>query len=148
MGRIGLRLLVAGHLPLAVASLDGSQEAARVGDALTGAGLATLPAFQGHELPRGARVGFELRPDALVLVDERGDALLQAPRDGVDRAWRAAATRLKGTMLVLVDAGRHPDADLPVAELAGELDELARAGHLHGAIVGVVEERPGLPLVF
>jgi len=144
---VALRSLLAGGLPLLVASLTEHGRARRLHAALVEAGLEPLPGFLGHDLPRGARVGFQLDARELRLVDEREDTLLRAPRDGLDQDWVAAAKRLRGTMVVVLSGG-HPEPELAPRALAGTVDERARAGQALGAIVGVVEERPGLPLVF
>jgi hypothetical protein len=144
---VALRSLLAGGLPLLVASLTEHGRAPQLHAALVDAGLEPLPGFIGHDLPRGARVGFQLDPQELRLVDEREDTLLRAPRGGLDSGWVAAAKRLRGTMVVVLSGG-HPEPDLAPRALAGTVDERARAGQALGAIVGVVEERPGLPLVF
>jgi hypothetical protein len=115
--------------------------------ALTSAGLVALPGFLGVDLPKGARVGFTLDAQELRLVDEQDDTLLRAPRAGLDDAWLDAARRLRGTMTVVVDR-LEVDGDAAPGTLAAELDTQARAGSALGAIVGVVEERPTLPLVF
>lgn len=144
---IALRSLLAGGLPLLVASVTPHGRGPQLRAALADAGLIALPAFIGHELPRGAKVGFQLDRAELRLVDEREDPLLRAPRPGLDDGWIQAATRLKGTMLVVV-GGEPPAPDLPPRALAELVDERARAGHALGAIIGVAEERPSLPLVF
>lgn len=144
---VALRSLLAGGLPLLVASLPEGGRAPRLHAALVDAGLQPLPGFIGHELPRGARVGFQLDTNELRLVDEREDALLRAPRSGLDAAWVAAATRMRGTMVVVLTGG-HPDPELPPRALADTVDARARSGAVLGAIVGVAEERPSLPLVF
>lgn len=144
---VALRSLLVGQLPLLVASVTEQGRGPQLVAALTEAGLASLPAFLGQDLPRGARVGFQLEPGELRLVDEREDALLRAPRSGLDAEWLRAATGLKGTMLVVL-VGEHPPAELAPRELAAEVDRRARAGHALGAIIGVVAQRPTLPLVF
>ena len=144
---IGLRTLVVGSLPLLVVAVVRAGRGPRLEAALAGAGLARLPAFLGQELPRGARVGFQLDRDELRLVDEREDTLLRAPRSGLDEQWLETALRLKGTMVVAVDEP-VPEPGLGVRELSEEIDARARAGRALGAIVGVVEQRPTLPLLF
>jgi hypothetical protein len=144
---VGVRFLVVGDdLPLLVASLPDEGRGPRLATALVESGMVELPRFLGVDLPRGVRVGFNLTAEALELVDEQDDTLLRAPRDAVDPAWIDAALRLKGTMLV---ACRHLelDPDESPRQLADRLDERARAGVALGAIVGVVEERPTLPLM-
>ena len=144
---VALRSLLAGGLPLLVASLTEHGRAPQLHAALADAGLEPLPGFIGHDLPRGARVGFQLDTQELRLVDEREDTLLRARRDGLDGDWVAAAKRLRGTMVVVLSGG-HPEPDLAPRALAATVDERARAGQALGAIVGVAEERFSLPLVF
>lgn len=143
---IHLRQLVAGGLPLLVAGVGERGSGQRLADALTVRGLEPLEAFLGADLPRGARVGFVLDATELRLVDDRDDTLLRAPRAGIDGAWLAAALRLRGTMVVVV-RGLHVTADTAPRDLAEAVDVAARAGRTIGAIVGVVEERPTLPLL-
>lgn len=144
---VALRSLLAGGLPLLVASVTAHGRGPQLHAALADAGLTTLPAFIGQELPRGAKVGFQLDRDELRLVDEREDALLRAPRPGLDGDWVQAAKRLKGTMLVVL-RGDHPAPDLAPRALAEVVDARARDGLVLGAVIGVAEERPSLPLVF
>ena len=144
---VALRTLVVGGLPLLVAVVADHGRGPRLWSTLHDAGLLELPAFIGYELPKGARVGFSLDGDELKLKDESDDTLLRAPRPGLDEGWVEAARRLKGTMTVVI-SGVTPEPDLPGRELAAVVDERARAGSALGAIVGVVEERPGLPLIF
>lgn len=142
-----LRSLMVAGMPLLVASVPDVGRGPDLIAALRDAGVRDLEAFLGRDLPRGARVGFQVDPKELRLVDEREDALLKAPRAGLDAAWVAAAVGLKGTMLVAVQGG-HPDPDLDARSLAATLEERARDGQALGAIVGVAEERLSLPLVF
>lgn len=144
---VRLRLLVVQGLPLVVVNVRPDGPGAALTSGLAARGLAALSGFLGVDLPRGARVGFVLDAGELRLVDDRDEPLLRAPRDGIDPGWAAAARRLKGTMLVVADLG-DLDPDAPVAEVAQAVDLQARAGRTIGAIVGVVEERPRLPLVF
>jgi len=111
---VALRSLLAGGLPLLVASLTEHGRAPQLHAALADAGLEPLPGFIGHDLPRGAKVGFQLDTQELRLVDEREDTLLRARRDGLDGDWVAAAKRLRGTMVVVLSGG-HPDPDWPPA---------------------------------
>jgi hypothetical protein len=146
-GGVQLRTLVVAGLPLVALAPDASGDDGGLRDQLVERGITPLPAFLGHDLPRGARVGFQLDATQVQLVDERETTLLRAPRGGTDPAWCQAALRLKGTMLVHVDAldlGPHVAA----AAVAAGLDARARAGGAVGAIVGVAEERRTLPLVF
>ncbi|MFO7960349.1 MAG: hypothetical protein R6U94_05340 [Nitriliruptoraceae bacterium] len=144
---VALRSLLAGGMPLLVASVTAHGRGPQLHAALADAGLAALPGFIGHELPRGAKVGFLLDRDELRLVDEREESLLRAPRPGLDGDWVQAAKRLKGTMLVVLSGG-HPDPALAPRALADLVDARARDGQVLGAIIGVVEERPSLPLLF
>ncbi len=144
---VALRTLLVGGLPLLVAAVGESGRGPRLHAALAEAGLAQLPAFLGHDLAKGARVGFQLDASELQLKNEQDDTLLRAPRAGLDEGWLAGAGRLKGTMTVVV-RGPAPDLELPPAQLVTTVDTRARAGEVIGAIVGVVEERPSLPLIF
>jgi hypothetical protein len=144
---IRLRFLVVRRLPLLVVDVRPGGTGAALIDGLADRGLASLPGFLGVDLPRGARVGFVLDAAVMRLVDDRDETLLRAPRDAIDRDWADAARRLKGTMMVVTDLGDlQPDA--PVAQVAHVVDQRARTGEVLGAIVGVTEERPQLPLVF
>jgi hypothetical protein len=144
---VQLRTLLAGDLPLLVANLPETGPGPLLRATLLERGLAGLERFVGVELPRGARVAFVLDRSELRLVDERDDTLLRAPRAGVDAAWSEAAMRLRGTMTVVV-SGLSLELDLGLGPLASALDERARAGAAIGAIVGVMEQRPTLPLLF
>lgn len=144
---VGLRSLVIGSMPLLVAALDQGEPVERVRDALHDAGLERLPGFIGADLPKGAKVGFTVTGEEVRLVDERDDPLLRAPRDGFDPGWLEAATRMKGTLFVAA-SGVDPSPAVPPRELAQRLDAAASEGQVLGAIVGVVEERPTLPLLF
>lgn len=145
---IALRSLVAGAQPLLVAAAGHAGRAGELRTALDAAGLVPLERFLGVTLPKGARVGFVVSGDEVRLVDERDDALLRAPRAGFAEDWLEGATRMKGTMFVVADEGVDLAPETPPAELAQALDVAARGGGLVGAIVGVVEERPTLPLLF
>jgi hypothetical protein len=144
---VRLRFLVVQRLPLVVIDVRSDPRGTALTDGLQARGLAPLAGFLGVELPRGARVGFVLDQSELRLVDDRDEAVLRAPRDGIDAGWAETARRLKGTMVVVVDLG-DLDADAAAAEVAYAVDRQARDGQVLGAIVGVVEERPRLPLVF
>lgn len=144
---VQVRTLLAGPLPLLVASLSGGQRATELREAVTAAGLRSLPGFIGTELPQGAKVGFVVEGPELRLVDERDDALLRADRSGLDDAWLEAALAKKGTMFVVVDGLDLGDRE-PAGALARRLDAAAQEDGIIGAIVGVVEERPKLPLLF
>lgn len=144
---VALRTLLVAGMPLLVASVPETGRGPTLVAALRDAGVTDLEGFLGRDLPRGARVGFQVDRRELRLVDEREDALLKAPRVGLDADWVAAALRLKGTMLVVLRGG-HPDPDLDARTLAATIEERARTGQALGAIVGVAEERLSLPLVF
>ena len=144
---VQVRFLLARSLPLLVASVPEEGRGPELYTALLERGLVELPAFLGVELPRGVRVGFVVDADELRLVDDRDAILLRAPRAGVDPAWLEAAKRLKGTMtVVLRDVELDPD-EAP-RDLAVRIDAEAHQGRSLGAIVGLVEERPQLPLLF
>lgn len=144
---VGVRTVTLGGLPLLVAAVPSGGAGDQLLDAVAERGLARLPGVTGVDLPRGARVGFSVDQQELRLVDDQDATLLRAPREGLDAGWLEAARRLRGTMTVL---GRdlEVDADLDVATLVARLDEAAAAGRVLGAIVGLVEERPTLPLFF
>jgi hypothetical protein len=144
---VQVRFLVARGLPLLVASIPDEGRGPELHTALVEHGLVELPAFLGVDLPRGVRVGFVVDPEELRLVDERDATLLRAPRAGVDPAWLGAAKRLKGTMTVVL-RGVELDPDEEPRDLAARIDAEARRRRTLGAIVGLVEERPQLPLLF
>jgi hypothetical protein len=144
---IALRSLAAGPQPLLVASVGHEGRAGQLRAALDAAGLRQLDSFLGSSLPKGAKVGFVVTQDEVRLVDERDDALLRAPRDGFSSEWLEAATRLRGTMFVVAE-GIDLSPETPLVQLARDLDGIARDDGLVGAVVGVVEERPTLPLLF
>jgi hypothetical protein len=144
---VQVRFLRVRELPLLVASVPDEGRGPELHAALLERGLVALPAFLGVDLPRGVRVGFVVDHEELRLVDERDATLLRAPRAGVDPDWLDAAKRLKGTMtVVLRDVELDPDEE--PRGLASRIDTEARAGRTLGAIVGLVEERPQLPLLF
>jgi hypothetical protein len=144
---VRLRFLVVRGLPLIVAEVRPVGRGSELTAALTEHGLRVLPGFLGVDLPKGARVGFVLEGDELRLVDERDDALLRAARTGIDDGWLMSAKRLRGTMMVVVDR-LDVDGDADAATVAAAIDARARQGAMIGAIVGVVEQRPSLPLLF
>lgn len=143
---VQLRSLLVAGMPLLVAS-TGRTDPSGLRDAVGAAGVDPIRAFVGESLPKGAKVGIVVTASELRLVDEQDRTLLTAPRDGLDDAWLDAARRLKGTMFVLVD-----DLDLSPthdpATLAQLVHRTATAGRARGAIVGVVEDRPRLPMLF
>lgn len=144
---VGVRTVTLGGLPLLVVAVPSGGAGDRLLEAVAERGLVRLPAVTGVELPQGARVGFTVDQRELRLVDERDDTLLRAARDGLDAAWLEAARRLRGTMTV-VGRDVEVDAELDVPSLVARLDEAAATGRVLGAIVGLVEERPTLPLFF
>lgn len=143
----GVRTLTVGGMPLLVADLPGTAEGTAVRDALRAAGLRRLEGFVGVDLPRGAAVGLLLEGEEGRLVDDRETTLLRLDRRGLARDWVDAAVRMKGTMLVVTCSIDVASLDEPAA-LAARLETEARDGGLDGAIVGVADRRPRLPLVF
>ena len=144
---VHLRFLLVRGLPLLVAAVEHHGRGPRLLEALAERGLPAIHGFLGVDLPRGARIGFTVEPQELRLVDEQDATLLRAARADVDAEWLAAARRVRGTMLVVLrDAVLSADED--PRDLARRIDERARAGQASGAIVGVVEDRPKLPLLF
>ena len=111
------------------------------------AGLVELDRFYGVDLPRGARLGWQLEDDDLRLVREDDSGVLTVPRSAVDPVWEAASLRLRGSMFVL---GHQLGltADQTPQELCDALDAAGRSRNLAGAIVGVAEPKQGLPLIF
>ncbi len=144
---VQVRTLLAGPMPLLVASVGTEGRSAELRAAVAAAGLTPLAGFLGADLPRGAKVGFVVEGPELRLVDERDNARLRAPREGLDEAWLERALAKKGTMFVVAERLDLSDQE-PAGSLAHRLDELAGAGGVIGAIVGVIEERPKLPLLF
>ncbi|HSK23293.1 MAG TPA: hypothetical protein VK906_08965 [Egicoccus sp.] len=144
---VHLRFLLARGLPLLVAAVRDVGRGAALLAALDERGLPPIEGFLGVDLPRGAKVGFTVDADQLRLVDEQDATLLRAPRAAIDADWFAAARRMRGTMLVVLrDDVLSPDEEPAV--LAARIDAVARQGRARGAVVGVVEERPTLPLLF
>ncbi|MBW3618980.1 MAG: hypothetical protein KY461_01935 [Actinobacteria bacterium] len=149
----GVRFLVVRGMPLAVVDLEPVEEgtpsllADDLFRRLVDRGLAVLPRFLGQDLPKGARVGFTVTSDELVLEDEDETRMLRVPRSGLDPEWLARALTLRGTMLIVGRGlGIGPDqTGLAVAESveAGCADR-----RVAGAVVGVAEPRTGLPLLF
>ncbi len=145
---VALRTLVVGTMPLLVASAGELGRAADLREALVEAGLVRLERFLGIELPKGAKVGFVVSGEELRLLDERENVLLRAARDGLAEDWREVAARVRGTLFVVArDVDLRPE--IAPSQLAAALDEEASGGEapVLGAIVGVVEERPTLPLL-
>jgi hypothetical protein len=144
---VGVRTVVVGGLPLLVAGVPDRGPAAELLVTLAARGLRPLAGVTGVELPRGAEVGFVVDTTELRLVDVDDRALLRAPRSGLDAAWLDAAKRLKGTMTVVV-RDLELDADSRPEQLVATVDAAGSEGRVLGAIVGLLEERPQLPLVF
>lgn len=144
---VGVRTVLVGGLPLLVAGVPGRGSGDQLLDRLASAGLPVLPTVIGVDLPRGAEVGFVVDAAELRLVGTDDRALLRAPRAGLDAAWLDAAKRLKGTMAVVV-RDLEVTAEQSEGDLVATVDAAASDGRVHGAIVGVVEERPTLPLLF
>lgn len=144
---VHLRFLLARGLPLLVAAVQDVGRGAALLTALDERDLPPIERFLGVDLARGAKVGFTVDAGQLRLVDEQDATLLRAPRAAIDADWFAAARRMRGTMLVVLrDDVLAPDEEPAV--LAARIDAAARAGRARGAVVGVVEERPNLPLLF
>jgi hypothetical protein len=144
---VAVRTLVVRELPLLVASIGEAGRGPLLLTALEERGVVALRGFLGAPLPQGAKVGFMLDRDELKLVDDRDDTLLRAPRSGIDDGWLEHARRLRGTMTVVL-RGPAPDPSLEPGALARLCDERAGEGNAWGAIIGVAEERPSLPLIF
>lgn len=143
----GVRSLTLGGMPLLVVDLPTGPVGTEVREALRAAGLRVLPGLVGVDFPRGGAVGLLLEGGEGRLVDERETVLLRLERSGLAPDWIAAAERLRGTMLTVssgVDVGRLDDP----ASLVARLETEARGGGLDGAIIGVSDRRPRLPLVF
>jgi hypothetical protein len=143
----GVRSLLLEGMPLLVADLPRTPAGALVHGALAAAGLAVLPALSGTELPRGARVGVQLEGADVRLVDERDTTLLRLARAGLDPGWLQRAVALRGTMLVVV-TGLGVAALGDPAALVAAIDTTAAGAPVIGAIVGVHDRRPRLPLLF
>lgn len=143
----GVRTLAPGGLPMLVVDLPDSASGGAVRAALRTAGLRRLPGVMGVEFPRGAAVGVLLEGEEVRLVDDRETTLLRLERSGLAQDWLDAAVRLRGTMLVVgTDLGV---AGLDVSAVFGaRLETEARDGRIDGAIVGVADRRPRLPLMF
>ena len=143
----GGRTLAPGGMPLLVADLPETASGGAVRDALREAGLRALPGVIGVTFPRGAGVGLLLEGHEVRLVDERETTLLRLDRRGLAPEWLEAAVRLKGTMLAVTAALDVASLDDPAA-LGAALETQARDGRLDGAIIGVSDRRPRLPLLF
>lgn len=144
---VGVRTVTLGQLPLLIAGVPGHGDGQRLWDAVTERGLRPLSRVSGVDLPRGAEVGFVVDRDELRLVDPTDTPVLRAARSGLDAGWLEAAKRLKGTMTVLV-RDLELTAERTPAQLLADADEAAADGRVIGAIVGLLEERPQLPLLF
>jgi hypothetical protein len=134
-------------MPLLVADLPDAPAGQVVRDALREAGLQTLTGIIGVDFPRGAGVGVLLEGEDVRLVDDRETTLLRLGRRGLAQDWLEAALRMKGTMLVVTRAIGVEALEDPVS-LGAALETEARDGRVDGAIVGVSDRRPRLPLLF
>ena len=143
----GVRTLTLVGMPLLVADLPDVPAGRVVRDALREAGLRPLTGIIGVDFPRGATVGLLLEGAEVRLVDERETTLLRLGRGGLAEGWLEAAIRMKGTMLAVTTALGVERLDDPVS-LGAALETEARDGRLDGAIVGVSDRRPRLPLLF
>lgn len=136
--------MVVAEQPLLIVGIPASETA--VVDALREGGLTRLEKLFGNALPQGAHLGIELDRTQLQVVNDRGAAIIRAPRNQLDGAWQQRALALKGTMLV---AGVAIDVSQSNAgHVVAGVDAAASQGQVFGAIVGCVEQRPTLPLVF
>lgn len=145
----GVRSLLLDELPLLVVALPPSAAASYVWRALHDAGLHALPGFTGIAFPQGARVGVQIEGAEARVIDEADRTLLRMPREGLDRLWRTAALRLRGTMFAVVtelDVVGIVDARALAVSL--DVQAVSRPSGLLGAIVGVHEERERLPMLF
>ncbi len=143
----GVRTLAPGGLPLLVVDLPDSSSGVAVRAALRSAGLRALSGLLGVDFPRGAAVGLLLEGEEVRLVDDRETTLLRLDRRGLAPEWLDAAVRMRGTMLAVVSAIDVGELDDP-ALLGARLEAEGRQGQLDGAIIGVADRRPRLPLVF
>lgn len=143
----GVRTLTVAGLPMLVVDLPRVAAGTLIRGVLRDAGLVALPAVLGVDFPRGARVGVLLEGDEVRLVDEQETTLLRLVRGGLAPDWTAAAVRLRGTMICVTTGFGVADLDEP-GELTAALDACARDGAVDGAIIGVHDRRPRLPLVF
>jgi hypothetical protein len=144
---IGVRTLTLAGMPMLVADLPGDPASRLIHAALLGAGLTVLSGLFGVDFPRGARVGVQLEGAEVRLVDESDTTLLRLSRTGLSPTWIESAVRLKGTMLVVVSGADIAAFDDERA-LGDALELFGRDGGLIGAIVGVHDRRPRLPLLF
>jgi hypothetical protein len=144
---VGVRTLTPAGMPMLVADLPSDPASRLVHAALLDAGLTVLPGLIGVDFPRGARVGVQLEGEEVRLVDESDTTLLRLARVGLSPSWIERAVRLKGTMLVVVSGAGIAAFDEERA-LGDALELHGRDGGLIGAIVGVHDRRPRLPLIF
>jgi hypothetical protein len=143
----GVRTLTPGGMPLLVADLPDTVSGSAVRVALRGAGLRTLAGFIGVDFPKGASVGILLEGEEVRLVDDQETTLLRLGRTGLSGAWLDAALRMKGTMIAVTTALDVEQLDDPAA-LGAALEVESRDGRVDGAIIGVSDRRPRLPLLF
>lgn len=142
----GVRSLTLAGMPLLVVDLPQDRAGTAVRDALRTAGLRALPGVIGVDFPRGGAVGLLLEGAEVRLVDERETSLLRLGRTGLAQDWLDAAVRMRGTMLTVTSGVDVEALDEP-ALLGARLETEARDGRLDGAIIGVSDRRPRLPLV-
>lgn len=145
-GPVGIHSLAADGQPLLVADVAGGEVADVLEAALVGVGLVRLPGLLGVELPRGAGVGVQLEGREARLLDAQDTTLLRFPRAGLSSAWQRAALARRGTVLV-VARELGVGADVAPAALGAALETTARDGRILGAIVGVHDRPPRLPLL-
>jgi hypothetical protein len=143
----GVRTLAPGGLPLLVVDLPETSNGLAVREALRSAGLRSLSGVIGVDFPRGAAVGLLLEGEEVRLVDERETTLLRLDRGGLAPEWLEAAVRMRGTMIAIVTAIDVRELD-EASLLGARLEAEGRQGGLDGAIIGVADRRPRLPLVF
>ncbi|MFP5308978.1 MAG: hypothetical protein ACLGIR_05310 [Actinomycetes bacterium] len=151
--RAAVRFLVVGGLPLLVVDLEGGEEVDTpilLGQSLfrtvVERGCVVLPRFYGVDLPRGVTIGLTVEREQMRLEDADETTLLRVPRASLDPDWYREAQRLKGTMFLL---GRElgVDPDQTPQEVCDLLDAAAGTGRVAGAIVGVAETLPTLPIL-
>lgn len=143
----GVRSLTVAGMPLLVVDLPDDDAGSAVRDALRAAGLRPLAGIIGIEFPKGGAVGVLLEGEEARLVDERETVLLRLGRRGLAHDWLEAAVRMRGTMLA-VTCGIGVDRLDDPASLGAQLEVEGRDGRLDGAVVGVSDRRPRLPLLF
>ena len=143
---VGVRTVLVGGMPLLLAGVPSEGVTAELLATVAEAGLTPLTAVTGVDLPRGAALGFAVDTSELRLVDATDATAAAGAAGGLDAGWLEAARRMRGTMTVVVRDG-VVDADSTAAELAARSTCRGRRARA-GPIVGFVEERPTLPLLF